>query len=152
MKRMAVLVTLTALLVGMVLASAPGLPEALAGYQNWTRLNIDRVTENPTGAHPQSKDIYVNLEIDALVFDDGSFQLPFADETFIIKERNDIARLLADRLYVMEKREGQWQYSFYDRQADGSFSAQVLGTDNFCHDCHTGAEATDYVFTRYRQR
>ncbi len=52
----------------------------------------------------------------------------------------------------MEKREGRWHYSFHDRQADGSFSSQVLGTDNFCHGCHTGAQATDYVFTRYERR
>jgi hypothetical protein len=59
---------------------------------------------------------------------------------------------LVDRLYVIEKRDGRWRYSFYDRQADDSFSAQVLGTDNFCHGCHTGAQATDYVFARYERR
>lgn len=138
--------------LGVAVALAPGLPVSITDYPNWTRLNIDRVTANPTGAHPQSKDVYVNLDVDVLLDDGGGYALPFPDGTVLVKERNDIVRLLADRLYVMEKQGARWEYAFYDRQADGSFGASELGADNFCHGCHTGARATDFVFTPFERR
>jgi hypothetical protein len=149
------ILTASLALFGLALALAPGLPETLEGYQNWTRLNVNRVTDNPSGAHPQSKDIYVNLgadEIDALIHEDGSFQIPFPDGSVLVKERNDVGRLLVDRVYVMEKIEGRWHYSVFDRQEDGGFTGQSLGADNFCQACHAGAQASDFVFTEYERR
>jgi hypothetical protein len=145
-----VLLALT--LGGLALALVPGLPEALDNYQGWTRLNPNRVTENPSGAHPASKDIYINLEPDAFLGADGSYRLPFADGTRIVKERSDTARLLVARLYLMEKEAGRWRYGVFDRREDGSFVGQDLGTNNFCHACHGGASERDFVFTEYARR
>jgi hypothetical protein len=141
-----------ALVASIALAVAPGLPANLEGYQNWIRLNIDRVTEDPSGAHPPSKDVYINLAPEDFLAQNGSFDLPFPEGTLVIKERNDTTRLLVDRIYVMEKVEGAWEYSFFDREDDGSFTAQMLGADNFCRECHAGAKDTDYVFTSYQTR
>ena len=140
------------LLLGSAVAIAPGLPEAIDGYLTWTRLNADPVLENPSGAHPQPKDVYINLETDDLLVDGDAYALPFPDGTLLIKERNDPDALLVDRVYLMAKRGGAWSYSFYDRQSDGSFAGQELGTENFCSACHQGAAATDFVFTRYQRR
>lgn len=139
-------------LSSLAVALAPGLPASIDGYPNWTRLNVERVTADPTGAHPASKDVYVNLGVDALLDDDGAYVLPFPDGAVLVKERNDVARLLADPIYTMEKTRSRWEYAFFDRQADGSFSATVLGSDNFCQGCHTGAQATDFVFTPCERR
>lgn len=144
-------VVLLTSLASLAVALVPGLPASIDAYPNWTRLNTDRVTANPTGAHPASKDVYVNLDSDTLL-DDGALVLPFPDGTVLVKERNDVSRLLVDRIYTMEKTGSRWEYAFFDRQPDGGFSATLLGSDNFCHSCHTRAEETDYVFTPFGRR
>lgn len=136
---------------GVALALAPGLPDAIDGYWNWTRLNIDRVLENPSGAHPQPKDVYISLAGSELLDESGELRLPYPDGTRIVKERSDPEALLVDRIYLMEKSGGTWLYSFYDRQADGGFSGQQLGSDNFCSGCHVGADG-DFVYTPYERR
>ena len=137
---------------GLAFALAPGLPNLIEGYFGWTRLNADTVLDNPSGAHPQPKDVYINLSPEVLLAEDGSYNTPFADGTLVIKERNDAERLMVDRIYLMEKRGGVWHYSFYDRQPDGGFSGQELGTENFCSGCHAEAADSDFVFTRYQRR
>jgi hypothetical protein len=144
-------VVLLASLAPLAVALAAGLPASIDAYQNWTRLNTDRVTANPTGAHPASKDVYVNLDVDTLL-DGGEYVLPFPDGTVLVKERNDVSRLLVDRIYTMEKLGSRWEYAFFDRQPDGDFSATLLGSENFCHSCHTRAEETDFVFTPFERR
>jgi hypothetical protein len=139
------------LVTGVALALSPGLPDTLDDYWSWTRLNVDRVLENPSGAHPQPKDVYISLEGDALL-DGDALRLPFPDGTLVVKERGDPDTLVVDRIYLMERVDGRWLYSFYDRQADGGFSGQQLGADNFCSGCHAGAAETDFVFTEYQRR
>ena len=139
------------LVAGVALALAPGLPDTLDGYWTWTRLNVDRVLENPSGAHPQPKDVYLSLS-SAERLDGDALRLPFPDGTRVVKERGDPDELLVDRIYLMEKVDGRWLYSFYDRQADGGFGGQELGADNFCSGCHAGASDTDFVFTEYQRR
>lgn len=134
------------------LAQPNGLPGAMNEYWSWDRLNINRYTDNPTGAHPQPKDVYINLDPADFLADDGTTKLPFPDGTVVVKERNDPDALFVDRLYMMEKIDGTWNYSFYDRQSDTAFDGQELGTDNFCANCHQGAEQDDFVFTQYQTR
>jgi len=141
-----------AIFFGGAVALPPGLPSSIDAYPNWTRLNIDRVTANPTGAHPLSKDVYVNLDLSTLLTADGGLAFPFPEGTVVVKEQNDIARLLISRIYVMEKRDAQWQYAFYDRRDGGDFAVTELGTANFCHACHTGASDRDFVFTSFDRR
>ena len=134
-------------LLSLVFAIAPGVPEALEEYQNWTRFNIDRITENPTGAHPQSKDVYINVDPSASINEEGRLSEALADGTIIVKERNDTEQLFVDRLYIMEKVNGVWDYSFFDRQQDGSFAKQTPLSDTFCMACHQGAAQHDFVYT-----
>jgi len=134
------------------LAQPTGLPDSMNDYWSWIRLNINRYTDNPTGAHPQPKDVYINLDQVDLLAADGTTKLPFADGTVVVKERNDPDELLVDRLYMMEKIGGAWSYSFYDRQSSDTFGGEELGTANFCADCHNGAEQDDFVFTQFQTR
>ncbi len=136
----------------VVVAQPAGVPERIADYWNWTRLNIDRFTDNSTGAHPQPKDVYISLEPTEFIAEGGATVTPFPDGTMIVKERNEPDALLVDRLYLMEKVEGAWVYSFYDRQNDGSFTGQSFGqAPNLCSDCHQGAP-TDSVFVQFERR
>jgi hypothetical protein len=134
------------------LAQPAGLPVSIADYWSWIRLNINRYTDNPTGAHPQPKDVYINLNPADFLAGDGTTKLPFTDGTVVVKERNDPDELLVDRLYMMEKIDGAWNYSFFDRQSSSTFDGQELGTDNFCANCHQGAEQDDFVFTQFQTR
>lgn len=136
---------------GAALALPPGLPEALDDYPTWLRINIDKVLENPSGAHPQPKDVYVSLGADELLGGDGDYRLPFPEGTRFVKERFDPGALQVDRVYLMTKRDGAWVYAFYDRTPEGAFSGQELGTENFCASCHAGADS-DFVFTRFARR
>ena len=135
----------------LALAQPAGIPDRIGDYWSWTRLNIGRYTDNPTGAHPQPKDVYVNRDPAELVGPGGAPIVPFADGTIIVKERNDPGRLLVDRLYMMEKTAGAWTYRVFDRQADGAFASRSYGTENFCRDCHRAAP-TDFVFVQFERR
>lgn len=133
-------------------AQPAGVPDAIADYWSWTRLNIDRYTDNPTGAHPQPKDVYVNLTPDQLLDAGGAAVTPFPDGTIVVKERNDANELIVDRLYMMEKVDGDWIYSFYDRRADGSFAGESFGAaPNLCSGCHQDAP-TDFIFVQFERR
>lgn len=152
MKKAITLSLAAAVFAPLAMAQPAGVPGAIADYWEWTRLNIDRVNENPSGAHPQPKDIYVNLAVADLIGADGAPITPFPEGTIIVKERNDANRLLVDRLYTMEKTDGDWIYAFYDRQADGSFVGQSFGAaPNLCAGCHEAAD-TDFVFTQFERR
>lgn len=138
--------------VPFAIAQPAGIPAEIAGYWSWTRLNIDRFMENTTGAHPQPKDVYINLAAEDLVGANGVAVSPFPEGTIIIKERNDADQLLVDRLYMMEKVDGTWIYSFFDRQVDGTFVSRSFGAaPNLCSDCHQNAP-TDFVFVQYERR
>jgi len=140
-----------ALATTVAIAQPSGLPDVITDYWSWSRLNIDRFTDNLTGAHPQPKDVYINLDPNDFRAD-GQTILPFPDGTVVVKERNDADELLVDRLYVMEKVAGAWAYSVYDREGTSAFSGRELGTDNFCSSCHEGVADEDYVFTRFETR
>ena len=138
--------------VPLAVAQPAGVPSAIADYWSWTRFNIDRFTDNTTGAHPQPKDGYINLDPGDFVGPDGVATVPFPEGTIVVKERNDADELLVDRLYLMQKLDGAWLYSFYNRQADGSFTGRDFGAaPNLCSDCHQAAP-TDFVFVQYEHR
>ncbi len=152
MTRLGIGIVVAALVaVPLALAQPAGVPATISDYWSWTRLNIDRSTDNPTGAHPQSKDIYINLDPAEIIGAGGQPNVPYPDGTIVVKERNDGRRLLVDRLYMMEKAGGEWVYRVFDRQADGSFRGQDYGTRNFCRDCHAAAP-TDFVFVQFERR
>jgi hypothetical protein len=150
MKQLGLLILI--LLVGLVFALTPGLPQGLDGYPNWVRFNLNRVTDNPTGVHPQSKDIYISTDPSEYMNSEGRLSSALPDGTIIVKERNDVEQLLVDRVYVMEKVAGEWAYSFYDRQADSSFTEQTPPSDTFCMSCHQGAAEHDFVYTEFYLR
>ncbi len=152
-KRSISITALAAVLAAPIaLAQPAGVPAEIADYWSWTRLNVDRFTENTTGAHPQPKDVYINLEPADFVGTDGVAMTPFPDGTIIIKERNDADQLLVDRLYMMEKSDGAWIYSVFDRLADGGFSERSFGAaPNLCSECHQAAP-TDFVFVQFERR
>ena len=135
----------------LAIAQPAGLPGSIDDYWSWTRLNINRFTDNTTGAHPQPKDVYINLDPINFLAADGTMIVPFPDGTIVIKERNDPEELLVDRLYMMEKIGEAWNYGFYDRRGDGTFVGQDFGTNNLCSDCHEAA-VTDFVFTQFQRR
>ncbi len=139
------------LAVAIAVAQPAGLPDSIRDYWSWTRMNLQVITANETGAHPQPKDVYINLMTSDFVGASGMTITPFPNGTIVIKERTDPDTLMVDRLYMMEKIDGAWTYSFFDRQVDGTFAGQHLGTDNFCRACHQNA-ATDNVFVEYQRR
>lgn len=151
MRRVTAFALLAACLASFALAQPAGLPDSIRDYWSWTRLNLQVITANETGAHPQPKDVYINLDTSEFIGASGMTITPFPSGTIVVKERFDPETLMVDRLYMMEKVDGAWIYRFFDRQPDGTFAGQDLGADNFCRACHQNAP-TDYVFVEYQRR
>src|SRR5687768_1940983 len=103
-------------LATFALAQPAGLPDSIRDYWSWIRLNLQVITANETGAHPQPKDVYINLDTSDFIGAGGMTITPFPNGTIVVKERFDPETLMVDRLYMMEKTGGAWTYRFFDRQ------------------------------------
>jgi hypothetical protein len=127
---------------------------SLDGYLNWTRLNPQR--NFIASAHAAPKDVYVN-DVGAASATSRSF--PFPDGTVLVKEISDTDTLTVTVLAAMRKvagfdtANGDWQYAMLERQADGTFMGDWVGSDHgmhaMCVGCHTGAASSDYAFLNY---
>lgn len=136
-------------LSGVALAA---LPAPVEGYWNWTRLNVNKILDNATGAHPNPKDVYANLKPEQLADASGKPKLPYPDGTVIVKERFDPQIMAVGRVYYMQKTRGAWSWGVLDRQSNGSYTGGRLGNPALCVNCHTDAKATDWSFTTYQKR
>ena len=116
-----------------------GLPTLaeVEGYKQWLKMNREPIEGRTHGR----TDIYVNQTREKIA-SDGELTYPFPDGTVIVKEV-----LESGLIAIMRKVEGidpdhnDWQWIEY-----GS-SGSVLGKDNSCWGCHSGAKSKDYVFT-----
>ena len=132
-------------------AALPGLPDDIAGYDQWLKLNAELIPPAPGGdPHRGTKNVYVN-QTGEKIAPNGQQQFPYPDGTIVVKEAtrpdNDFIGLVA----VMWKEAGKhpdagdWRFEEYLRGApDAEFRLAFEG--GICIGCHTRAAATDFVF------
>jgi hypothetical protein len=125
--------------VAVASTSANGLPSYTNGYAKWTKINKKPFTKcGPPCAHSGVKNVYASKRKVAGKYPNG---------TVIVKTvaQTGDRRATPSQVAVMRKVAGRWKY--IEWQLSGSRYG-VIGQGQFCADCHAGARANDYVFTK----
>lgn len=131
----------------------PGLPEDVAGYEKWLKLNAEPIPPVPGGdPHNGTKNVYVNQERETIA-PDGEQQFPYPDGSIVVKEafrpNKDYVGLIA----IMRKKAGtdpdhnDWEFIEYTRNAPNA-DFKVIASGGTCWGCHARVEDIDYVFTK----
>ena len=122
----------------------PGLPDELAGYDSWTRLNAEPIPPRSPDPHEGTKNVYASVGADAGRYPDGAIVVKEA-----VRPGADFIGLIA----MMRKERGaqpdhnDWVWVEWVRDGpEAEFSE--LASGSVCYSCDVQARATDYVFTR----
>jgi predicted component of type VI protein secretion system len=125
----------------------PGLPESIAGYRDWMKLNAKPLPPRDSDPHLGTKNIYASKEMRA----NGRFP----NGTIIVKEAMRPGRDFIGLIAIMRKERGadpahnDWLFVEYTRDRRSDPFAE-LASGAVCYGCHVGAEAADYVWTLRR--
>lgn len=130
----------------------PGLPDDVAGYTQWLKLNADPIPPVPGGdPHNGTKNVYVNKTREDIA-PNGEQQFPYPDGSIVVKEANRPGKDYVGLIAIMRKKAGvdpdhnDWEFIEYVRNApDAEFS--VIAKDGVCWGCHARVGDIDYVFT-----
>jgi len=130
----------------------PGLPEDVAGYTQWLKLNAEPIPPVSGGdPHNGDKNVYVNKTRETIA-PNGAQQLPYPDGSIVVKEAYRPGKDYVGLIAIMRKKAGvdpdhnDWEFIEYTRNApDADFS--VIAKDGVCWGCHAQVEDIDYVFT-----
>ena len=135
-----------------VAARLPGLPEDVAGYTQWLKLNAEPIP--PAGGgdpHNGTKNVYVNQARETIA-PNGEQQFPYPNGSIVVKEASRPGKDFIGLIAIMRKKDGvepdhnDWEFIEYVRNAqDADFS--VIAEGRICWGCHTRVEDIDYVFT-----
>ena len=122
----------------------PGIPDELAGYDDWTRLNAEPIPPRAADPHDGTKDVYASVPAGA----DGVYP----DGAIVVKEATRPGADFIGLVAMMRKERGaqpdhnDWVWVEWVRDgADEEF--QEIASGATCYSCHVGARETDYVFT-----
>ena len=129
----------------------PGLPDDIAGYEGWLKLNAEPIPPAEGGdPHRGTKNVYVN-QTREVIAPNGQQQFPYPDGTIIVKEATRPGKEFIGLVAVMWKEAGSdpnagdWRFEEFLRSApDAEFRLAFEGA--ICVGCHTRADATDFVF------
>ena len=132
-------------------AALPGLPDDIAGYNQWLKLNAQPIPPAPGGdPHNGTKNVYVNQTREKIA-PNGQQQFPYPDGTIVVKEATRPGKDFIGLVAVMWKEAGKhpdagdWRFEEFLRGApDAEFRLAFEG--RVCTGCHSGAAATDFVF------
>ena len=130
----------------------PGLPDDVAGYTQWLKLNAEPIPPVAGGdPHNGTKNVYVNQTREDIA-PNGEQQFPYPDGSIVIKEADRPGKNYVGLIAIMRKKAGvdpdhnDWEFIEYVRNApDAEFS--VIAKDGVCWGCHARVEDIDYVFT-----
>ena len=130
----------------------PGLPEDVAGYAQWLKLNAEPIPPVPGGdPHNGTKNVYVN-KTRADIAPTGEQQFPYPDGSIVVKDAIRPGKDYIGLIAIMRKKAGvapdhnDWEFIEYVRNApDAEF--RVIAKDRVCWGCHARVEDIDYVFT-----
>ena len=130
----------------------PGLPNDVAGYTQWLKLNAEPIPPVAGGdPHNGTKNVYVNQTLDAIA-PNGTQEFPYPDGSIVVKEATRPGKDYIGLIAIMRKKAGadpdhnDWEFIEYVRNApDADFS--VIAKDGVCWGCHARVEDIDYVFT-----
>ena len=130
----------------------PGLPEDVAGYERWLKLNAEPIPPVPGGdPHNGTKNVYVN-QTRGTIAPAGEQQFPYPDGSIVVKEAYRPDKDYVGLIAIMRKKAGtdpdhnDWKFVEYTRNGpDAEF--KLAFQDGTCWGCHARVEDIDYVFT-----
>ena len=130
----------------------PGLPDDVAGYTQWLKLNAEPIPPQGGGdPHNGTKNVYVNQTRDTIA-PNGTQQFPYPDGSIVVKDATRPGKDYIGLIAIMRKKAGtdpdhnDWEFTEYLRDApDAEFSLKFQG--QICWGCHAQVEDIDYVFT-----
>lgn len=130
----------------------PGLPEDVAGYTQWLKLNAEPIPPVPGGdPHNGTKNVYVNKTRETIA-PGGKQQFPYPDGSIIIKEAYRPDKDYVGLIAIMRKKadvdpdHNDWEFIEYTRNASDA-ELRVIAQGGVCWGCHTQVQDIDYVFT-----
>ena len=131
----------------------PGLPQDVAGYTQWLKLNAAPIPPAPGGdPHNGTKNVYVNQTRDTIA-PNGTQQFPYPDGSIVVKDATRPGKDYIGLIAIMRKKAGvdpehnDWEFIEYVRNAaDAEF--RVIAKDGVCWGCHARVKDIDYVFTK----
>lgn len=122
----------------------PGLPDELAGYQSWTKLNAQPIPPRDSDPHNGTKDVYASVLAEDGVYPPGAI---------VVKEATRPGAAFIGLVAMMRKEPGanpehnDWVMVEWVRDArDAEFEEIASGA--ICTSCHLQARDRDYVFTQ----
>lgn len=132
-------------------AALPGLPDDIAGYEGWLKLNAQPIPPVPGfDPHRGTKNVYVNKTREEIA-PNGQQQFPYPDGSIVVKDAVRPDKDFIGLVAIMWKEAGSnpavgdWRFEEYTRNApDAAF--RLLAEGAACSGCHAGAAATDFVF------
>ncbi len=130
----------------------PGLPDDVAGYTQWLKLNAEPIPPQGGGdPHNGTKNVYVNQTRNTIA-PNGTQQFPYPDGSIVVKDATRPGKDYIGLIAIMRKKAGtnpdhnDWEFTEYLRDApDAEFSLKFQG--RICWGCHARVEDIDYVFT-----
>lgn len=129
----------------------PGLPNDVAGYEKWLKLNAKPIPPRGGDAHNGTKNVYVN-QTRATIAPGGQQKFPYPEGSIVVKEANRPGKDFIGLIAIMRKVKGidpahnNWMFVEYVRDGkDEAFGEIARGA--ICWGCHVGAKDTDYVWT-----
>ena len=130
----------------------PGLPDDVAGYDKWLKINAEPIPPVPgRDPHNGTKNVYVN-QSRGTIAPDGEQQFPYPDGSIVVKEAYRPNKDYVGLIAIMRKIAGSnpdhndWEFIEYTRsKPDDDF--KVIASGGLCSNCHVQAEDIDYVFT-----
>jgi hypothetical protein len=137
-------------------APLPGLPDDVAGFDSWTRLNAEPIPQDSPqaqrvgfDAHGGVKDVYVNRPRAAVAGAEGR---TFPDGAIVVKAaREDGAITLVAimrKVAGSDPAHGDWEFVEYKRDGAGDpFATDASLAGATCWGCHATASGSDWVFT-----
>ena len=130
----------------------PGLPDDVAGYERWLKLNAQPIPPRDADPHNGTKNVYAN-QARATIAPNGQQKFPYPDGCIIVKESTRPGANFIGLIAIMRKAKGSdpvhndWTFVEYTRGgADDAFREVAKGA--VCWGCHSAAANTDYVYTR----
>lgn len=123
--------------------SMPGLPDELAGYQEWTKLNAAPIPPRASDPHDGTKNVYASVPAEGGVYPPGAI---------VVKEATRPGAAFIGLVAMMRKEPGanpehnDWVMVEWVRDVrDADFEEIASGA--VCTSCHVQARGSDYVFT-----
>jgi plastocyanin len=142
-------------------ADFPGVPDDLAQYRSWTKMNVILMND-PSNPRAGPKNTFTNLSADTLrglVAPGARLRAPFPDGAIFVRETLDTDTGFVRILFIMTKdrkatQTRGWRFSAFTRTAANQTFQPLEIADPVarCMNCHAQVKSYDLLFQPFTNR